>query len=557
MKEPLSTYKVNQYKETSIVKSEGNISYRFAYARAGETQAENDIGQDYITFRIHNNSMVFAICDGVSLSFCGELAAKFLGDRLLDWLSSDSLTHRTDLEEIHAELTNHLKELVQDGSKVVRDYEISEDIIGLLRVVLEEKREHGSEATFVCGRIDLPEGEQSEGRLFLSWLGDSRLRIWRDDEEKTELFGDTFHTAQRWSTSRGPVGSEPHVFQIKLDKDEMINRVTLYSDGLVDLDSFSTLPNDDTIQDLINAAGKKPTSDDIAFLDIWWTQSESKSNFEKGMKNFFRGKGGTEIVKINEKVDSIVLSDKELFFLGSLLGLEAVVGLDDPFIGYLVEEIQEEWDSIKPQLLDKGWIIENQEGVHVVDGIKEMIDATGSPQVLRFYYSGGLEVVDQYFYINKDLIVVKQKEASDSSFFQLSTLKDMEEVWSSIQTRLPSNEEILPVETTKIQMKDKLFHTALECVRKKDFRELNRVLTSITNNEVFINSLMNLKGEGQITLMKWMDNEWEVSGKAFLKTEDHDWMIHFIDEEQLRLVTEAPQEITQEFYQILNQVTLS
>src|SRR5512138_1232221 len=64
----------------------GPFAYRYAYYRSTETRAAGDPGQDYLTFLQTGQSFVFALCDGVSQSFFGELAARALGNSLVQWL---------------------------------------------------------------------------------------------------------------------------------------------------------------------------------------------------------------------------------------------------------------------------------------------------------------------------------------------------------------------------------------------------------------------------------------------------------------------------------------
>jgi hypothetical protein len=275
---------IQQDKETELTKVEGRLSYRYAYSRAAETQKEEEVGQDYLTYQVNQDSIIFAICDGVSLSFCGELAAKYLGDRLCAWLSHPAQSNRLDQHHLQMELAEYLSEMVDEASELIRNHVISSDITGLHLEVLEEKRAHGSEATFVCGRIDLPREADSDGRLLVAWLGDTRLRLWGSSGEQTRLLGNTFHTNERWSTAAGPVGSSPHMFITKLNEQDMINRLCVYSDGLSELDSFKKMPADEDIQEVIEASLKKPTSDDISFLDIGWSLASEGSKLPENKK---------------------------------------------------------------------------------------------------------------------------------------------------------------------------------------------------------------------------------------------------------------------------------
>ena len=262
--------KVPQDRETPVQVVRGRVfTYRLAYARAAETRVAGDVGQDYLAMREGERSFVFALCDGVSQSFYGDLAARYLGDALVTWLS-DGLPPTMELEAIRAALTTYLHDLTGPATEQVRRHPLPSDIPQMLRDVLEEKRALGSESTFVCGRVDLPGGEFPAGRVVLAWMGDSRLRLWGSGDGSPADLGGVFETAQRWSSRRGPVGGDPHVFVAPLvQAGHRFNRLMAYSDGLAALDDRNKTPSNHALQDLITRAGEAATSDDISFLEVW------------------------------------------------------------------------------------------------------------------------------------------------------------------------------------------------------------------------------------------------------------------------------------------------
>jgi len=270
MTDTAQTLKVPQERETQVrVVPGGAVSYRFAYARAADTRAAGDVGQDYLTVREDAHTFTFVLCDGVSQSFYGDLAARYLGDALLAWLSGH-LPATVDAEPIRTALAAHLRELTESATGQVQRLSLPPDLPPMLREVLQEKRALGSESTFVCGRIDLTGGDFPAGRVVLAWMGDSRLRLWTGDDAHTTDLGGVFETAQRWSTRRGPVGGDVNVFIAPLERDgRRINRLMAYSDWLAGLDDWSRDPSNHAVQDLITQAGEAATSDDVSFLEVW------------------------------------------------------------------------------------------------------------------------------------------------------------------------------------------------------------------------------------------------------------------------------------------------
>ncbi|WP_235074862.1 hypothetical protein [Paenibacillus alvei] len=141
---------------------------RFAYARAGETAQYKDNNQDYLAFRIDGGSLSFVLCDGVSLSYQGDFAARFLGAHLLDWIAVQS---ELNAESLHA----YLDSLRDAAAEQMSGLPIPSGLPPLVKEVLEDKKRIGSEAMFTCGRIDGTDGtDEAEpySRIWLAWHGD-------------------------------------------------------------------------------------------------------------------------------------------------------------------------------------------------------------------------------------------------------------------------------------------------------------------------------------------------------------------------------------------------
>ncbi|WP_246246256.1 hypothetical protein [Paenibacillus lemnae] len=221
-----------------------------------------DRGQDFMAFALDGGVCSFVLCDGVGLSFRGDMASKFLGRGLLSWLRSQGELNRQNLERKLVELS---AEASQESDALTFD----EDTPLLLKEVLQQKQQQGSEAMYICGRIELPGRFHRKGKLWLAWQGDSRLRMFQQHMELTSQFGDRFHTSERWSTRSGPIGGRPHIFESRLDALSGY-RLLMYSDGLNDLDPILERVPDEQVQLLMDAVHTGGLEDDASFLEISW-----------------------------------------------------------------------------------------------------------------------------------------------------------------------------------------------------------------------------------------------------------------------------------------------
>ncbi|MDP4097424.1 protein phosphatase 2C domain-containing protein [Paenibacillus sp. P96] len=254
------TYISSQTSEQPLSRFESRFHCRYGYGRSSDSAHAGESGQDFAAFRIEGPVCTFVLCDGVGMSYRGEFAARYLGQSLLDWLNDD------------AELNPaRLKERLQQWAVSAADTLEKEPIpsmSALLRNVLEEKRRQGSQTMYICGRIELP-SRGRKGKMMLAWQGDSRIRLWKGAEEAQGIFEDTFRTSERWSTTRGPVGGQPHWYESRLTGGDPM-RLQLYTDGLADLDPIREQLPDDQIQILLDSRHTDGLDDDAAFLELQW-----------------------------------------------------------------------------------------------------------------------------------------------------------------------------------------------------------------------------------------------------------------------------------------------
>jgi len=79
---------------------------------------------------------------------------------------------------------------------------------------------------------------------------------------------------------------------------------------------------------------------------------------------------------------TITLDKKELVFLAALLDEELILGVEDPFFGWLAEQVEEEWKRSSAEMLDKGLISNRGGGGYEVSAeIADFIRLCCSPDI--------------------------------------------------------------------------------------------------------------------------------------------------------------------------------
>jgi len=258
---------VDQHRETGVQTfAFGPFVVRYLFARSKDSVESGEPGQDYIAIQYDDRSLVFALCDGVSQSFYGDLAARFLGDALVDWLWKRLPAGEFHVEAIRRMLMECLSSLVPEATQAVQSIPIPPDAPPMLRDVLEQKRAIGSETTFACGAIEMPSPSQPEGRIVLAWMGNSELQLWGRDHDRTRELDAVWDDRYRWSTKVGPKGGEVGIFVGTLRD---VRRVLAYSDGIVSLrERLGRGLDDAALKEEAQRLGETPASDDISFLEV-------------------------------------------------------------------------------------------------------------------------------------------------------------------------------------------------------------------------------------------------------------------------------------------------
>lgn len=250
-------YKMSQRTDVSLRrKRDASFLCRYAAVLSPEARAYGERCQDYLTVAAADGAVRFAVCDGVGLSYRGDLAARLLGDGLLAWLAKrPPLDAAENAAALAADFRKHLDRLAEEASLRVKRSRIPKNAPELLREVLQENKRQGSEAMFVCGLWE------TKGQAMVFGMGDIRIRGWRDEGEDFMLLPTA--TEARWSTSRGLVGGMP---QLWMGKAEEISGLAVYTDGLKSLDAERLPLAEANLREHLEAARNRAGGDDAALL---------------------------------------------------------------------------------------------------------------------------------------------------------------------------------------------------------------------------------------------------------------------------------------------------
>lgn len=244
--------------------------------RSQEAAAGGLSNEDYITYRHDEQHLTLVVCDGVGQSFFGELAARHLGDKLLDWLWALPPGSTADGKKQAERLFNNLHSWTEAATALVNEYTLPKSKNNtLLQKALERKRKYGSACVFACAHIEVAEVAPDSNNLNMLalWLGNTRLRFW--DFSGTEIHLAEEHTSnEQWSSARGPLNSDVvHHLSLQGEQASRVRRLTLHTDGLHQYADQLAGLTQTRLQDIVDKLSDDPASDDISLLDATFTNS--------------------------------------------------------------------------------------------------------------------------------------------------------------------------------------------------------------------------------------------------------------------------------------------
>ena len=261
---PIRSQSVPQTIETPVSFTPAPGAYiRYAYSRSSDSMSSGIEGQDYLAFQHNDQRLVMVVADGVGSSFCGNLAARILGDEFLKWMWSLDITYLGGASALMESAMSYLNRLQKQAQIEVNEYEIPDEVTGLVRQALEAQRDYGSEAIFAAARIDHPSPMIPEGLVSVCWMGDTRIHVLHDNGTAVDL-GGSWENANRWSTKLGAKGRMSAWMSDLRD----IARVVSYTDGLSAHDEGILDYGDSYLDRMIHQGARLPTSDDVAFVDV-------------------------------------------------------------------------------------------------------------------------------------------------------------------------------------------------------------------------------------------------------------------------------------------------
>lgn len=129
------------------------------------------------------------------------------------------------------------------------------------------------------------------------------------------------------------------------------------------------------------------------------------------------------------KQETITLNDKEFFFLAGIIGSDRLLGVEDPFVGYLTEEIAEEWENAKQSLLSKQYLIQEEGGeLSIPPEVFSRVAIAGlAERACWLKYETQVKSFEGYLHVTDERVIQVCRSSEDNRCYMLSELGTIEQ----------------------------------------------------------------------------------------------------------------------------------
>ncbi|WP_440118923.1 hypothetical protein [Paenibacillus sp. QZ-Y1] len=232
----------------------------------------------------------------------------------------------------------------------------------------------------------------------------------------------------------------------------------------------------------------------------------------------------------DSKQKVVTLKIKELFFLAGILGSDRLLGVEDPFRGYMAEDIALEWECVKTSLLDKGYLIQDQDSNELImtPTVFSRVAIAGLSDRacwIRYTYSG--KSYESYVHCTDERVVEVCRVADEPDSFRLCDLGNVREAIDVLIQRMKWSSHS-PVEKPALMCSKKKFYDVMNDVKNKVVEtvadELGQETSDPDGSLALARCLVNKESEGELRLLVWNGEGWNSQSAAFAASPVSNWL---------------------------------
>ncbi len=237
---------------------------------------------------------------------------------------------------------------------------------------------------------------------------------------------------------------------------------------------------------------------------------------------------------------AITLDKKELIFLAALLDEAVVLGVEDPFSGWLAEQVEEEWRKLSPGMLENGLLYDTGDGNFAVNSdIEKMVRLCCSPDlwvsvIISRYYSGSSSFVLNIDIPNKKMVKVSMNQ--QNSNVELLYGRCEEKASIEIIAALGIGNKIACT-GGRFDITEKAFESIMEDHTNVSRHELDSSIRNVSHLEDFFKTIKEAKSKILVNIGSFKTYSSNMTSLVLIEGENCLWRVKYYDDKSGRMVS--------------------
>ncbi|MDQ0721113.1 hypothetical protein QF049_002374 [Paenibacillus sp. W4I10] len=232
----------------------------------------------------------------------------------------------------------------------------------------------------------------------------------------------------------------------------------------------------------------------------------------------------------DSKQKVVTLQTKELFFLAGILGSDRLLGVEDPFRGYMAEDIAMEWERVKTSLLDKGYLIRDQDTDELImtPTVFSRVAIAGlSDRACWIRYTINGKSYESYIHCTDERVVEVSRVDDVPDSFRLSDLGNVREAIDVLIERMKWSGHS-PAEKPALMCSKKKFYDVMSELENSGVQtvaaELEQETSDPEGSLALARCLVGKESDGELRLLVWNEDGWKSQSAAFAASAVSNWL---------------------------------
>jgi len=234
---------------------------------------------------------------------------------------------------------------------------------------------------------------------------------------------------------------------------------------------------------------------------------------------------------MDNQIPVITCSAQEMAFLAGSLGADTLLGVADPFMGWLADEIEDAWKQAQSALAGRSFIKVQPDGGIVMDvAVAALVGTCAFPDasfVVTFTPAGG-ETVTRYLHVTKQLAVEQAAVSEPVAAYRLVALENGEAAYERV-LRIFDLDGQRAVSSPGGELPEAGLIQAREAAADGGLKEAQRVLREVglsrTTAAALAETLVNPVANGALVALARRETAWDVSGLGVLEGQNGLWRL--------------------------------